>query len=490
MIAEEERFTRHKHAPWEPPVNAVKYCLEEAGIDPGDLAAVAVGTDVDRYMAWAKLDATSQLRIDAVDRLFPPSLFANTASLPAFTVVDHHRSHAASAFYASGFDDAAFLVLDNRGEDVSATLGHGGARGLAILDQFSPFHSLGLFYQTAASFTGLGGVSRDRDGRMTAITDASGKFMGLASYGSPNQPLPLQLVDGRPEFVGLALPTDVTPDERRLALGRAMFAYFEEHCFPYEAGLLDEPLTYADFAASVQKRIEEIILAFCSRLRRQTGSRNLVLAGGVALNCTANGVIAESGLFENLYVQPMAGDSGTALGAAYVIACALTPGRRDVAPMRHAYWGPAADDAEIVAALSAAGLPAEPLPRQHLVARTAAILADHAIVGWFQGRAEVGPRALGARSLLASPCKRSATARLNLIKGREMWRPVAPSVPAEDFDRLLQGEPPVALHDRRRHGSPGRAAHDTGGGSLRRQRSPPGSGSRGQPALLGSAPGV
>lgn len=428
---EQERFSRRKRAIDQPPVEALHWCLEHAGIGLSDVAAIGLGSDLDVLGDWMGLtrqQRREQLPLDDPDRLLPPSVFG-PGPRPPIVPVRHHLAHAASCYWPSGFSDAAVLVIDNRGEDSSTTLAHATPDGIRVLASYPVEHSLGLFYRIATQYVGL----YSKDGN-------AGKLMGLASYGRPTQDVGLRLGEDGPVWCGVppaATSGRELPPERTAQL----LEFFARRCFPYTVGLHEEVMAYADFAASVQHAVEETILALARDLYERTGSRNLCLAGGVALNCTANGRLAGEGPFERIYVQPMAHDAGVGLGAALEVARQVDPGRFRPLPMTHALWGPEYGEQEIAAALTARGLTGERLPPQALVTRLAAIIAAGGIVGWHQGRAEAGPRALGGRSLLGDPRGRQTLVRMNRLKQREMWRPLAPSVLASRFDAYFVGTP-------------------------------------------------
>ena len=428
-MSDQERFSRNKSAINESPIDAIKFCLEKAKISIDDLDAIALGTDVELLNKWLCLseeEMKSRIKLDDIDRLFPKDKF-KYKKLPKIVYVNHHLAHAASAFRASGFDDAAILVVDNRGEDVSTSLAFGKGKEICFLKQYGVSHSLGLYYRVAAQYAGLCGKYRE-----------VGKFMGLASYGVPNQKVPL-IYDNGPKFTdddfselrGLEIPPKCTEQ---------LMTYFKENCFPYTAENYDEVMSYANFAASVQKSLEDILLALCKDLKEMTGVSNLVIAGGVALNCSANGVISESNIFKNIFIQPAAGDAGTALGAALEVAGMLSPSNYNKFVMNHAYWGEEYTQEQINVALDKAGLVYEVLAEDALLSKVADLLCEYYIIGWFQGRYEIGPRALGARSLIANPTKRDTLVRLNKIKNREMWRPIAPSVLEDKFSDYFTGK--------------------------------------------------
>lgn len=427
---EQERFSRRKRALNQPPVDALAWCLAHAAIELADLDAVALGSDLDVLAQWMGLtleERISELPFDDPDRLFPAALFGDQPR-PPLVPVRHHLAHAASCFWPSSFDESAVLVIDNRGEDCSTTLAYGTRdNGIETLEIYPVEHSLGLYYRIATQYAGLYGKDDD-----------AGKLMGLASYGKPKYDVALRHDGTAPIWQNVPRPTasgKQLPPERTTQL----LSYFERHCYPYTIGLRDDVTSYVDFAASVQRALEDTILALARDVHARTGSRNLCLAGGVALNCTANGRLAVEGPFEQLFVQPMAHDAGVGLGAAYEVARQLAPARFAPEPMRHALLGPEYNDGQILCALTSRGLSADKLAPELLVTRVASAIAAGAVVGWYQGRAEAGPRALGGRSLLGDPRRRECLVRLNTIKQREMWRPLAPSVLSSEFDTFFTG---------------------------------------------------
>ncbi|MEV5778937.1 carbamoyltransferase C-terminal domain-containing protein [Streptomyces antimycoticus] len=431
VIVEQERMSRRKRAIDEPPVDALRACLEHAGRKLEDLDAIALGSDMERLATWMGLtpeERPSVLPYDDPERLFPRDVFGDVPHPPVIPI-RHHLAHAASTFWPSGFEEAAILVMDNRGEDTATTLLRGGPRGMETIKAYGIEHSLGLWYRIATQYAGL----YSKDG-------TAGKLMGLASYGRPGQSVALRHGPAGPRWEGVPAATQTgraMPPERT----RQLLDYFARHCFPYTVGVSAETMAYADFAASVQQALEETILGLCQELHDVTGLSSLALAGGVALNCTANGRIAAESPFDEIFVQPMSHDGGVALGAALEASRELRPELFRRQTMRHAYWGPGFTDEEVAAALDERGLSASALTTQELAGRTAALLARGGVVGWCQGRGEVGPRALGARSLLGDPRKREHLVRINTLKGREVWRPLAPSVLRERYDDYFIGTP-------------------------------------------------
>jgi carbamoyltransferase len=416
--AEEERFSRRKHgklpvafSTWELPEQAIAFCLSEAGLSAAELDAVAYSYDPD-------LAPQPNGDITAADWEGLRTLYARRAPLflktalggweGDFRWVAHHVAHAASATFASGHDPCSVLVLDGRGERASHLAGrHAGGRLEVLAAQRLP-HSLGLLYEELTAHLGFRRSSDEY------------KVMAMASYGEPEfleELRSLVRADGRGGFV-------VEPVE----LGR--------YAPPLAPGAEFTP-AHAQLAASVQRRLEEVLLDLAGWLHERTGDRALVLAGGVALNCVANSRLWREGPFEEIWVQPASGDSGTALGAAMHVAHELGD---TVGPMRTAALGRGWDDDALAARLRTAGVEFDrPFDVADAVAE---VLADNGVVAWFQGRSEYGPRALGHRSLVADPRRAENLEKLNGIKGREQFRPVAPMVLAERAAEIFDGPLP------------------------------------------------
>lgn len=398
---EEERFSRRKHgkrplpfSAWELPEQAAAWCLRQAGLDPEDIDAVAYSYDPALVRQrpdgdWEDLRTTYAVRAP---------LFLATA-LPGLDparvrFVPHHVAHAASAGLASPFRDCAVLVCDGRGENVSHLAGRYRDGELEVLAAQELPHSLGLMYEDVTEHLGFLRSSDEY------------KVMALASYGRPRHLESLrELIFTTPDGGFRVEPIDWNGYAKALAKGQP---WTDDH---------------ADLAASVQARLEEVLLELVRWLHERTGERRLALAGGVALNCVANTRLLAEGPFEEVWVQPAAGDSGTALGGALHLAQAH--GDRP-APMPGADLGRGFTDEELSAWLDVARVP-HTRPAD-LAGAVAAELAADRIVAWFQGRSEYGPRALGRRSLLAHPGHARNTERLNDVKGREQFRPIAPMV--------------------------------------------------------------
>jgi len=418
--AEEERFSRRKHgkspvpfSTWELPEEAMRFCLERSGLEPGDLDAVAYSYDP-ALAAPPGADPASD-DWEGLRTLFArrAPLFLR-AALPGLDpacvrFVPHHAAHAASAYLASPFEGpSTVLVVDGRGERTSHLAGRADERGaLAALAAQRLPHSLGLMYEEVTEHLGFRRSSDEY------------KVMAMASYGQPAfLPRLREAVRTNGEGGFTVAPIEWESLVPRLAHGEE---WQPEH---------------ADLAASVQRRLEEVLLELVWWLHAETGDRDLVMAGGVALNCVANSRLLEEGPFERIWVQPAAGDAGTALGAALHTAHELGD---EVQPMPTAALGRGFDDQELASWLETAAIPYERPP--DVADAVADALAGDAIVAWFQGRSEFGPRALGHRSLLADPRSQANLERLNEVKGREQFRPVAPMVLAERAERIFSSGP-------------------------------------------------
>ena len=417
--AEEERFSRRKHgktpvpfATWELPEQAIAWCLREAGLKASDLDAVAYSYDPDlapqpdgdiTAAEWEGLRTLYARRAPLFLRSLLPGVDPER-----FRWVPHHVAHAASAYLASGWDPCSVLVLDGRGERASHLAGRAVGGDLEILAAQELPHSLGLLYEELTAHLGFRRSSDEY------------KVMAMASYGQPAfLPELRELVraDGAGGFV-----------VEDFDFGR--FAPPLESGDEFAAG-------HADLASSVQKRVEEVVIDLARWLHAQTGDRDLVMAGGVALNCVANSRLWEEGPFERIWVQPAAGDSGTAYGAALHVAHELGD---KVSPMPTAALGRGWDEEALAEWLRVAQIDYE---RPDDVAdEVARVLAGNGIVAWFQGRSEFGPRALGHRSLMADPRHPENLERLNDVKGREQFRPVAPMVLAERAPDIFEGPMP------------------------------------------------
>ncbi len=425
--AHEERFTRKRHDP-DFPKQAVDYCLREAGLAVSDL---------DHVVFYDKPLIKFERILSTYLATFPRSLPSFAKAIPIWLkeklrvpkrigealewdgdvlFTEHHQSHAASAFLCSPFDEAAILTLDGVGEWATSTQGVGRGNRLELLNEIRFPHSLGLLYSAFTYYLGF------------KVNSAEYKVMGAAPYGKPvyvDQILE-HLVDLR-EDGSFKLNMKYFAYDYGLTMTNRRFEKLFGH--PVRDGESKMEAFHWDMAASVQKVTEEIVLRMARDLHAKTGLANLCMAGGVALNCVANGRLLREGPFEHLWVQPAAGDAGGALGAALYVQHCVLDGPRHFR-MDHAFWGPEWSDEAIRAFLDARGLPHHVLTRDQMLRETARQLdEEQAVVGWMQGRMEWGPRSLGARSILADPRNEENWKRVNLkIKYRESFRPFAPAV--------------------------------------------------------------
>lgn len=445
--AEEERFSRVKHTTGLP-VHAMHYCMDAAGVRPDDLDVVVAA-----WRPWVlKVRATLALK----SALTSPQAFRSKAVRGVRQMghewkelfmlrrllerhlgrgrylvryLEHHLAHAASAFLCSPFEEAAILTVDGAGEEDSTVLWHGSGRKIRKLEAVRLPHSLGQFYSATTAFLGF------------KVQHDEYKVMGLAAMGSPKYASVLlnDVVALRPDGGFWIKPYFL---DYHLARSGRFLPEVEQLFGPPRRE--DEEISerHADVAASVQYVIEQALFNILRHLHQRTRSPRLGLAGGVALNCTANGKIFTQTPFEEVFVQPAAGDNGTSLGAALYWA---NPGtQRTTGSLPHAYWGPSYSRDQIEAALRAAGVSSyTELTEDALIERVAQLLADGNVVGWFHGRMEWGPRALGARSLLADPRRPEIKEKINrIIKKREPFRPFAPSVLEEHAAEYFEGYQP------------------------------------------------
>ncbi len=417
--AEEERFSRRKHgkspvpfSTWEIPEKSAAWCLEYAGLTPADLDAVAYSYDPNLAPQpgaditageWEGLRTLYARRAPLFLRAALPGLDPDLVRF-----VPHHVAHAASAYLAAPFRSSSVLVMDGRGERASHLAGQAADGELEILAAQRLPHSLGLMYEELTDHLGFRRSSDEY------------KVMAMASYGEPRF---------LPELRELVRATDD---------GGFVAERIDWNVFARRVGKGDEwGSEHADLAASVQVRLEEVVLDLLYWLHERTGDRDLTMAGGVALNCVANSRLAAQGPFERIWVQPASGDSGTALGAAMYVAREMGDA---VEPMRSPALGREWSDEELGTWLKTAKVVHE--RPDDIAEAVAEVLAANGVVAWFQGRSEYGPRALGHRSLLAHPGHIENLERMNDIKGREQFRPVAPMVLAERAAEIFDGPLP------------------------------------------------
>lgn len=418
-FAEEERFTRLKHAPNAHPAQAIAFCLEEANLEPADIDITAIGfeqpgpsharaADPSGYLAGTLIDSDRFDFFTSLDLIHGDTLLKTYGDRQYF---DHHLCHAASAAIPSQFAQTNLITLDGWGGKASGLLGYFERNGrIETLAEIDPYKSWGMVYELITEYLGF------------RCHSGEGKTMGLASYGRVDRNL---LPDFCEQPFGL-------PDVKRYE------AYMSEHITRRRSGEVLEDW-HRDLAATLQNYYETSLLRIATWLRKKTGCGRFALAGGVALNCTGNGLLAQQTFVDELFVQPASHDGGTALGAAILAYKNATGNWPDLA-FPHAYWGPSYTSVQIKAALDFAKVPYQPCDP---VETAAEALARNEVVGWYQGAAEVGPRALGNRSILANPGIGENLHKLNqFVKRRETWRPLAPSVLAERYHDVFDVRQP------------------------------------------------
>lgn len=442
--AEEERFSRIKHDS-RFPLRAIDYCLREAGIQPNEIDHVAFYEKpllkFERILSsyLETFPASRRAFVEAMktwlgDKLWTRSLIRQKLRYRKDIVFgEHHLSHASSAFLVSPFDEAAVLTADGVGEWTTTAIGLGSGTGLELLREVRYPHSLGLLYSAFTAYLGF------------EVNEGEYKVMGMSAYGRP------RYVDAIQHLIDVAADGSYQLDMSYFEYHRALRTYnqrFVDLLGPARAPDAELDQRHADVAASIQAVLEEVLLRMARHLRSITGSSKLCMAGGVALNGLANSKIYKEAGFDELFIQPAAGDSGGAIGAAAFLYHSVLDQPR-VSPMRHAYLGPSFSDAEIATFLERNDIPATRLEPAELPSRVADLIAGGQVVGWFQGRMEFGPRALGSRSILADPGIEGMKDVVNeKIKHRERFRPFAPSVIAEEAGRYfdLDCESPYMLH--------------------------------------------
>ncbi len=443
--ASEERFTRKKHD-HDFPVNAVQYCLKEGGIEVKDLDYVGfydkplIKFERILYTYLATFPKSFPSFMKAIplwltEKLWIPNQIHKKLQYKGpILFAEHHESHAASSFLVSPFKEAAILTVDGVGEWATSTMGVGRGNKIEILNEIRFPHSLGLLYSAFTYYLGF------------KVNSAEYKVMGLAPYGTPKYMKEME------ELITIA-------DDGSFKMNMQYFAYdygltmtnkkFDK-LFGAPPRPPESPVTQRemDLAATVQKVTEDVVLKMCRNLHAQTGLDSLCMAGGVALNCVANGKIIRETPFKNIFVQPAAGDAGGALGVAALIWYSILDNPRTT-PMPNSYLGPEYSRDDIRKYLTENGVQYHELPYDDLLDRTAQLIDEQAVVGWFQGRMEFGPRALGNRSILADARNPANKDVVNMkIKFRESFRPFAPSVLAErasDWFELDQPSPYMLL---------------------------------------------
>jgi len=441
--AQEERFTRKKHdASF--PHHSIKYCLNQAGISADQITNVVFYEKpflkferlLETYLAFAPKGFKSFAKAMPVwikDKLFQKSILIKELNNTLGVGIDwrerllfseHHLSHAASAFYPSPFESAAVLTLDGVGEWTTTSLALGKGKDLKVIKEIHFPHSLGLLYSAFTYYTGF------------KVNSGEYKVMGLAPYGEPKYAdLIKEKLIKVAEDGSFQLDMSYFDYATGLTMTNKKFdALFGAPPRKSEADLTQREM---DLAASVQKVTEDIVVLMAKDIAKNTGEKNLCLAGGVALNCVANGVLLREKIFDNIWIQPAAGDAGGALGAALCAWYLHHSKERNISSgrdaMKGSYLGPSFSNEEIEAELNLCGAKFKKLSEADLVEQVASALADEKAVGWMQGRMEFGPRALGGRSIIADPRSPAMQNQLNLkVKYRESFRPFAPSILRED----------------------------------------------------------
>lgn len=443
--AQEERFSRKKHD-HRFPKNAVEYCLQEAGISVSDIDYVAFYDKpflkferlLETYLTYAPVGIRSFIKAMPLwikEKLWMKELIKNETGYEGKILFpEHHESHAASAFFASPFDEAAFLTIDGVGEWTTTSYGVGDGNKIEILADIKFPHSIGLLYSAFTYFTGF------------KVNSGEYKVMGLAPYGEP-------------KYVDIILNELI--DLKEDGSFKMNMKYFN-----YAAGLTmtngnfnklfgrgprkpESKLTQMDMdlARSVQEVTDEVMLRLARHIKTETGKNNLVLAGGVALNCVANGKVLREKIFDDIWIQPAAGDAGGALGAALFTWYQYLDNERNADNKKDfqkgSYLGPEYSNKEIKKFLDKEGLPYKEVDEETLVETTADLIANENVIGWFQGRMEFGPRALGNRSIIGDARSKKMQSIMNLkIKFRESFRPFAPSVLEEKISEYFEIDRP------------------------------------------------
>ncbi len=454
--AQEERFTRRKHDP-NFPVNAAIFCLEDAGLTIDQLDAIVFYDKpflkferlLETYLSFAPRGVRSFITAMPVwlkEKMFLKKLIYDelkkvgdyTKKEVNLLFPEHHLSHAASAFYPSEFEEAAILTIDGVGEWATASISHGKGNGIKLLKELKFPHSLGLLYSAFTYFLGF------------KVNSGEYKLMGLAPYGNPESKLVDEYVSKiKSELVDIREDGSIWLNQEYFdyATGLRMVKHKKwEELFGFsrredEAELMQHE---ADLALAIQRVTEEIVLKMAAHAKELTGANAICMAGGVALNCVANGKLQNNGMFEEIYIQPAAGDAGGAVGAA-LAAHYLYFGKERIPEkpdsMNGAFLGPEYYPIDIERALKKYRSVYEKLSDEQLFPKVAEILDEGNVVGWFNGKMEFGPRALGARSILGDPRRTDMQKKLNLkIKYRESFRPFAPSVLAEDASTYFELE--------------------------------------------------
>jgi carbamoyltransferase len=447
--AQEERFTRKKHDS-SFPHNAIQYCLKEAQIDPKEIDKVVFYEKpflkferlLETYLAFAPKGFASFVKAIPVwlkDKLFQKSALIKELKSTLDNEVnwrerllfsEHHLSHAASAFYPSPFESAAILTLDGVGEWTTTSSAVGNGKNIKVIKEIHFPHSLGLLYSAFTYYLGF------------KVNSGEYKVMGLAPYGVPRY---IDLILEKLIIVANDGSFQLDMSYFDYATGLTMTNEKFNRLFDGPPRVSEAKLTQRemDLAASVQKVTEDIVIQLAKGISKETGENNLCLAGGVALNCVANGALLREKIFKNIWVQPAAGDAGGALGAALAVWYMHYDNDRKISigsdSMQGSYLGPSFNDSEIEEELKLCGAFFKKCSENELIEEVATALSDGKAIGWMQGRMEFGPRALGGRSIIADPRSPTMQKQLNLkVKYRESFRPFAPSVLSENVGEWFE----------------------------------------------------
>ena len=453
--AEEERFNRIKTAPNAYPSQAIAFCIEEANKLDFEIHSIGYAWNCDNYAEFAtenlkqtikeypsESDSISLKVQQSLNMLYDPEMIKNNLALilrkngidmekMQFKFYSHHLCHAASAHYVSGYEDSVVIINDGVGEVASSTLYYADQNGgFKELDNVELPHTLGGLYASVTEFLGF-----------RAYMD-EGKTMGLAAYGKPNDEIQA-VFDDMARDIENSFKYEVNPRYRysgRRTYGKKFTDLLVERLGkPRKPGQSAMEAPYPDIALAAQKQLEKFLFSQLEYAAGLNLSKNACFAGGVHMNCKANGLLGESDLFENYFFQPAASDNGVPLGAAMLLRKEFGNGKPSYPPMTHLYFGPGFSDEKIEEVLKRCKLDYK--KSDNIARDVAELIAENAIVGWFQGRMEVGARALGGRSILANPLNPDARDHVNLhVKNREAWRPFCPSLKSEDFKNYFDTE--------------------------------------------------
>jgi carbamoyltransferase len=451
-MAEEERFLRIKNAPSALPLKSIKFCLDFAGINFSDIEKVGFGWDCEHYLkTWPEISKKMRSNFSLIDqtydKIYESRILDNFHPLrikedlkfglaklgidfddSKMIFLNHHKCHAASTFFQSGFDESLVFCFDGSGEEISSSIWHGKNKSLKLLNQVNLPDSLGGFYATFTEFLGFKANSEE------------GKLMGLAPYGKYSKELQAKIeqviefdkasatykVNLEMRFIGDRSYNNLFTDKLTALFGKPRISSEEitEH--------------HADIAYNVQFKLEEVVNRIVSKAVNESGVSNVCLAGGVAMNCKMNGKIALLESIENVFVQPASSDNGVSIGAAVLVA--LEDGVEQFSKLEHCYFGPEFSEIEIENYLNEAKIKFTKIKEPELLA--AKFLNEGLLLGWFQGRSEFGARALGNRSILANPLFPEMKDKLNLeVKHRENWRPFCPSLTEESYEKYFGKAP-------------------------------------------------